>query len=366
MLISINSFGQKTKVYGTVTDAETGETLPFVNVMFQNSKIGTITDLDGKYEIESYYATDSLSAAFVGYTRLTFAIEKDVAQEMNFRLIESTTDLPELIVIPNEINPAHPILKKVIANKHINNREKLESYEYEVYNKMEFDINNLSDKFQKRKVFKKFNFIFDNIDSTEGKPYLPILISESLSQYHYRKNPKSQKEIIKATRVSGVDNESVSQFTGDMYQQINVYENHLKLLGRDFISPIANYGLNYYKYYLMDSMNVDGYWCYELKYMPKRKGELTLDGTIWIHDTTYAVKKIEGEMAKDANLNLVEELSITQTFQQVEDEVWMLTKDELFISFSLAKNKTGFYGRKATHYSDFVINKPKPDEFYKG
>ena len=366
LLFSITSFGQKTKVYGTVTDAETAEILPFVNVIFQGSKIGTTTGLDGKYEIESYYATDSISASFVGYTRFTIAINKDIAQEVNFKLSEASTGLPELIVIPNEINPAHPILKKVIANKHINNREKLESYEYEVYNKMEFDINNLSNKFQKSKVFKKFDFIFDNINSTEGKPYLPVLISESLSQYHYRKNPKSQKEIIKATRVSGVDNQSVSQFTGDMYQQINVYENHLKLLGRDFISPIANYGLNYYKYYLMDSINIDGYWCYELKYMPKRKGELTLDGTIWIHDTTYAVKKIEGNMAKDANLNLVEELSITQTFQQVEEEVWMLTKDELFISFSLAKNKTGFYGRKATHYSSFVINKPKPDQFYKG
>ncbi len=366
MLFSINSFGQKTKVYGTVTDAQTGEILPFVNVMFQGSKIGTTTDLDGQYEIESYYATDSISASFVGYRRLSIVIKKDISQQVNFKLSEASTDLPELIVIPNEINPAHPILKQVIANKHINNREKLESYEYEVYNKMEFDINNLSNKFQKSKVFKKFDFIFDNINSTEDKPYLPILISESLSQYHYRKNPKSQKEIIKATRVSGIDNESVSQFAGDMYQQINVYENHLKLLGRDFISPIANYGLSYYKYYLMDSMNIDGYWCYQLKYMPKRRGELTLDGTIWIHDTTYAVKKIEGDMAKDANLNLVEELSFTQTFQQVEEEVWMLTKDELFISFALTKNKTGFYGRKATHYSDFVINKPKPDQFYKG
>ncbi len=155
------------------------ETLPFVNVMFQGSKIGTTTDLDGYYELESYYGTDSLSASFVGYTRLTIAIKKDIAQEVNFKLSEASTDLPELIVIPNEINPAHPILKKVIANKHINNREKLESYEYEVYNKMEFDINNLSNKFQKSKVFKKFDFIFDNIDSTEGKPYLPILISES-------------------------------------------------------------------------------------------------------------------------------------------------------------------------------------------
>ena len=109
MLISINSIGQKTKVYGTVTDAETGEMLPFVNVMFHDSKIGITTDLDGQYELESYYATDSLSASFVGYKRLTIAIKKDIAQEVNFKLSEASTDLPELIVIPDEINPAHPI-----------------------------------------------------------------------------------------------------------------------------------------------------------------------------------------------------------------------------------------------------------------
>ena len=89
LLLSINSFGQKTKVYGTVTDAESGEPLPFVNVTFQDSKIGATTDLDGNYELESYYATDSLSASFVGYTRLTIAIEKDIAQEVNFKLFRS-------------------------------------------------------------------------------------------------------------------------------------------------------------------------------------------------------------------------------------------------------------------------------------
>ncbi|MDC0313857.1 carboxypeptidase-like regulatory domain-containing protein, partial [Flavobacteriales bacterium] len=113
LLLSINSFGQKTKVYGTVTDAKTGETLPFVNVVFQGSKIGSTTDLNGKYELESYYGTDSLSASFVGYTRLTIAIKKDISQEIDFKLSEASTDLPELMVIPNEINPAHPILEKV-------------------------------------------------------------------------------------------------------------------------------------------------------------------------------------------------------------------------------------------------------------
>ena len=190
MLLTINGFSQKTKVYGTVTDVETKEPLPFVNVTFQGSKIGTTTDLDGYYELESYYGTDSLSASFVGYTRLSIAINKDISQRIDFQLSEASTDLPELIIIPSNTNPAHPILEKVIQNKPINNREKLESYEYEVYNKMEFDINNLSNKLQKSKVFKKFDFIFDNIDSTDGKPYLPILISESISQYSLSKKPK--------------------------------------------------------------------------------------------------------------------------------------------------------------------------------
>lgn len=366
LIFGITVLGQKTTVYGVVTDAKTGETLPFVNVSFKGTKTGTTTNIDGYYKLSSYYVSDSIMASFVGYKKVTIPIKKDVDQEVNIVMEEETQTLQELVVLPNEENPAHVILKQVIANKEINNREKLESYQYEVYNKIEIDINNITEDFKNRKVFNKFDFIFDNIDSTDEKPYLPVFISESLSDLYYRKDPKSQKEFIKATRVSGVDNESVSQFTGDMYQQVNIYDNHLPVFGKNFVSPIANYGLRYYKYYLIDSMYIDNYWCYEIQFIPKRRGELTFDGTMWINDTTYAVKVVEGTIAKDANINFVDKLQVKQTFSQVKNEVWMLTKDELFVDFALTDKQMGFYGRKTTSYSDFVINQPKNDEFYSG
>ena len=185
-----------------------------------------------------------------------------------------------------------------------------------------------------------------------------------MSDYYYQKSPKKNKEIIKATRVSGVNNESVSQFTGDMYQQVNIYDNHVPVFGKNFISPIANNGFAHYKYYLLDSIEVEDYWCYHIRFMPKRKGELTFYGDLFIHDTTYAVRKVEGTIAEDANINFVKDLKVTQTFSQVEDEVWMLTKDELWVDINLADKEMGFYGRKQTTYRNFNINKPKPPEFY--
>lgn len=262
-------------------------------------------------------------------------------------------------------NPAHVIFRNVIANKPINNKAKLDAYEYEVYNKVEFDLNNVKDKFTKRKVFNKFDFIFDNIDSSENeKPYLPVLISEAISDFYYRRIPKNSKEIIKASRVSGVNNESLSQFMGQMYQQGNVYDDKINIFGKYFTSPFADNGLLHYRYYLEDSANLDGYWCYKLIFMPKRKQELTFEGEVWVHDTTYAIKEITGYIAEDANINFVKQLTIHQEFEQVEKEVWMPTKDQLFVELNLVEKQMGFYGRKSTSYKNFVINKPREGEFY--
>jgi hypothetical protein len=354
-------------VYGYVTDALKGDTLPFVNISFKDSKIGTVTDLNGKYVLESYYATDSIIVSFVGYRKVSLKIIKDKEQRLDIKLYPSTTDLPEIIIKPNDENPAHPILRKVLANKTINNREKLDYFEYEVYNKIELDINNLTEEFTESKAFRKFDFIFDNIDSTSAeKKFLPVFISESLSDFYYRKKPKTEKEYIKATKVSGIENESVAQFTGDMYQKVNIYENFLPVFGKNFVSPISDRGLNYYRYYLIDSMFVDKYWCYQIEFTPKRKGELTVEGTMWINDTTYAIKVVEGKIAADANINFVNELKVKQTFEQVENEVWMLVLDELIVDFQLAEKQMGFYGKKITSYRNFAINKPKEDGFYSG
>ena len=367
--VSSSLFAQTTRISGKVTDAETGESLPFVNISFQDSKIGTSSDINGEFEVETYYATDSLTASFVGYTPLTMKVRKDHEQTINFALENSKVELSEVVIEGSrkDENPAHPIVRAVIANRKINNREKLDSYEYEAYNKVEFDLNNLTDDFKNRRVFRPFQFVFDNIDSTsESKEFLPLFITESLSDYYYRKSPKTQKEFIRATKVSGTDNESVQQFLGDMYQNVNVYENYVPVFGKNFVSPIAGFGFTYYRYYLMDSAFVGNNWCYKIRFMPKRKQETTFVGDMWIADTTYAVRKVDVSVSEDANINFVNELRVHQEYEQVQKEVWMLTQDELVVDFNLTKKTMGFYGRRSASYRNFVINEKREDDFYKG
>jgi hypothetical protein len=358
---------QTTVVRGTVIDATTLEPLPYVNVAFKGTKIGTVTDFDGKYVLDSYYASDSVVCSSVGYSRQTTKIRLDREQTVDFSLESSSLELETFVIRASEHeNPAHPIIRNVLKYKPVNNREKLEAYEYEVYNKVEFDLNNLTEKFTEKKLFKPFDFIFDNIDTSDTKAYLPLFMTESLSDFYYRQQPKSEKEVIKATKISGIKNESISQFLGDMYQNVNIYDNYIYVFGKNFISPISNSGFSHYKYYLTDSTFIDNKWCYLIEYKPKHKQELTFEGEMWVNDTTYAVKQVEATIAANANINFISDLRVIQAYDQVEDEIWMLTKDDLVIDFNLGEKTMGMYGRKSTSYKDFVINKPREDAFYFG
>ncbi|MBK9177247.1 MAG: carboxypeptidase-like regulatory domain-containing protein [Flavobacteriales bacterium] len=367
------AWAQSTVVSGRVTDAVTGEPLPFVNIAFRDSRVGTTSDMEGRYKMETYYATDSLLFSSVGYVPRAFAVRKDRTQVIDVPMQPSATMLAEVVIKPTE-NPAFEILRRVVRYKPANNREKLAAYEYEAYNKVEFDLNNITEEFTKKKLFKPFAFIFDNIDSSGAKPSLPIFMTESLSEVYYRQQPKTQREYIRGTKVSGIENESVGQFMGDMYQNVNIYENFLVIFGKNFISPIADGGKGYYDYYLTDSAFVGKYWCYRLEFKPRRVQELAFTGHMWINDTTYAVRRIEAGIAEGANLNFVEGFWVKQEYEQVQSEVWMLTRDELVVDLNVVKdtgkpNKNpvqGFYGRRTATYRDFVINQPREPSFYDG
>lgn len=367
ILQSLLCFCQKTKVVGTVTDEITGLAIPYVTVRFQNTKIGAFTDSLGNYFFETYYATDTLEFSFSGYLKAKRFIELDTEQEINVALSVPSTDYEEVVVrAPDEL-PSTILHKKVIANKKINNKEKLESYSYEVYNKVQLDVNNIGDKFKDREVVKKLDLILDFIDSTEnGDNFLPMILSESVSDFYYNKTPKKKKEIMKASQISGVENIELNQFLGDMYLDVNIYDNNLYLFNKSFISPVSNVARNFYRFYLEDSMFIDNYWCYQLKFIPKRTGDMTFEGEMWIHDTTYAVKQIEMDIAPWTNINYVQELRIDHKFEQVENEVWMLTSEKMFADLKLTKKTQlyGLIGRRHSTRKNYTINKTQPLDFY--
>lgn len=357
-----NALAQLTKIRGKVVDQDTKELLSFVSLAFKGTSIGTITDFKGEFFLETRGATDSLLVSYVGYNQKSFAVKKGQYQELNIELKATTFSIEGVTIVPGE-NPAHPILRKIIKNKWRNDPERLESYSYESYNKIEIDLNNVDDEMKKKKIFKQFQFVFNYVDTNAitGKTYLPVFISEAISDYHYQRSPKVEKELIKATKISGVNNESVAQFTGKIYQKINLYDNYINVFDQGLVSPIADGGLFYYKYYLIDSAFIGNNWCYQISFKPKRKMEPTFTGDFWVHDTTWAIVKAQVRLAEFVNLNFVNDLVANAEYQKVNDTLWFPKQIALFVDFNLTDKTTGFFGRKTTAYSHVKIKEPVED-----
>jgi hypothetical protein len=362
--ISINSFAQNYTITGKVFDAESKEPLPFVPVLIKGTTVGATTDFDGNYSITTSKLADSIVSSYVSYKKLVRPIKRGETQIVNMPMILEGVNLLEVVVKAGE-NPAHRIIRNVIANKQYNNKRKLEAYQYETYNKVEFDLNRIPKEMREKKIFKPIKFVFDNVDSLNSgeKPSLPIFITEAISDIYYRSNPTLKKEVIRASKITGIENTSVTSVMGDMYQNINIYDNHILVFGKDFVSPISDNGLFYYKYYLEDSLFIGSTRCYQIRFKSKRPQELCFSGNMWISDSTWAVKRIEMSIPKEANINFINAANVIQEFMHI-DSTWMLSKDRLIIDFALSKNQVGIYGRKTTSYKNFIINQPKETKFY--
>jgi hypothetical protein len=368
-IIGLSAIAQVTKIRGKVLDALTGEPLPFVNVFLTGSTIGTTTDFEGGYYFETKARADSIAASFIGYKKQVLPIRLNRYQEINFSLAKDEFILDEVVVVAGE-NPADVIMRKVIENKSKNSKKELKAIQYEAYNKIQFDANNFEKYLSDKKFFKEFEFVFDFVDTStvNGKAYLPVFISESLSEIFIHQNPDSKIERIIAVRGSGIENPSIAQFMGNLYQEVNIYDNYIKLLGKNFVSPIADFSVAYYRYYLVDSAFYDNEKSYKLMLKPRRKQELTFTGSLWIHDSTFAVQELEINIAADANLNFVSDLTIRQEFERIDNEFWFLTKDFLIADFTIAQNNErlpGFFGQRTTTYRNFVLNEPKDPKFYR-
>ncbi|MFH1936122.1 MAG: DUF5686 family protein, partial [Bacteroidota bacterium] len=367
LLYSITVHAQVTKIMGRVTDASTGEPLPFANVVIAGTTIGTLTDFEGKYSMQFSIRADTVRASLIGFAPVSRKIILHQFQTIDFALRPETYTLEE-VTIRYAGNPAEKILARVIANKEMNSMQSFSSYQYEAYTKIELDANNISEKLKQRKLFKPFEFVFSYVDTStiNGKSYLPVFLTETMSDVYVRKFPRARKEIIKASRVSGLENESVAQFLGNLSEQIDIYKDHIPIFEKNFVSPVAEFGLDFYKYYLVDSTFLDNNWCYHIMFKPRRKQELTFTGSFWVADTSFAIRKIDLRIASDANINFINDLVVKQEFEWTDNRFWMITRDEMIADFNIIENTdkvVGFFGHRTSSYRNFQFDTPENKRF---
>lgn len=378
-LLATVAYAQTTTIRGKVVDAETKEPVPFANVLLKGSNIGTVTDLDGKYVLQTtstQYPT--LQISFLGYKTVFRNINLGETQEINVRLTSDATVLQEVEIRPkgekekyrNKNNPAVDFVREMIERKKKNRLEHYAAAEYEQYEKLQMSLSNMSDKFKQRRIFRKYKWLFDNVDTVTfpGKALLPIFLEEKLTDEYYQRSPEKRKTVLKGTQKVSfddyVDNDGLSSYLNFLYNDIDIYENNITLFTNQFLSPLADAAPTFYKFYLTDTIPGTPK-VIELTFVPRNPADFLFQGQLYVSwDSTYAVQRLNMTVNKNINLNWVRELYIDQEFNQSEDGRYYLSKSRMRADFGLSKNGGGIYGERVVSIKDFEIDHIRPPEFF--
>ena len=375
-LLSVAAQAQPLTIKGKVIDSETGDPVPFANVFVKGTARGTTTDFEGFYTFKidaDETVPDTLTASYLGYTEKSRPVTKNQGiLVMNYLLAPGGIQLEEVQVFAGE-NPAYRIIREAREHASQHDKRNLEAYEYESYSRIEIDVNNVNEKMRKRKLLKK---VFEALDSIQfdkgddGKPIMPVFLSESLSMVYYRDNPDRVSEHVKKMKVRGVgvdDGSLVSQLLGSTYQDFNFYQNYIKFLDKSIPSPFNDSWKLFYEYYLLDSMYIDSDYVYKIDVEPRNKRDLAFTGTIWITKEGAALRQVDLKITEDANINFIEGIRVQQQLQPVagEDSPWLPNKVRVTVDVAeLSENSPGMLIKSYYSNKDFKISKPKPLSFY--
>ncbi|MDB5198380.1 MAG: hypothetical protein JWO92_343 [Chitinophagaceae bacterium] len=366
LILSYSSPAQLRIITGKVIDAKTGQPLSSSSVYAVHSGNGVITDEDGSFTLTISDRIDSIAISMVGYTPVIKPVSKEKTQVINFEVQPSAGSMGEVTIsAKSKYTRAQRLVRLVIKNKSKHNVYNKDNFQSRVYDKVELDIKNIADKIERSRLLKPLAFVLDHMDSTTDKQkYLPVYLSETISDFYYKKNPETERYDYSAIKSSGFDNQSILTYIDGLYKKINIYDNLIKLVDINFISPIADNALNLYNYTINDTMLIDGHQCIQVQFSQIQYGTNTFNGFMWIVDSTYAIKSMTMHMDKSASINFVNKFEITQNFE-LDDEKFLPSKNILFIDLNIpAMKKMGVIAKKTTLFRDFSFNNPNIDTVF--
>jgi len=378
LVVALAAFGQSsmTQITGIVRDSLTREPLSYVSISLTGSDVGTLTNDKGGFTINTHKTFRRLRASAVGYSTREIDVKHGQGSVIIIDLPAATTQLGEVVVrrgrekYSKKNNPAVELVKRIIARRERYNPLKQPYYHYDKYEKMLYGFNDLSETGRENLVVGKFPLMMEYCDTSEftGKRILPVSVREKVSQEFYRRSPKTHREYIEALRHAGldegIDQESLKRFMDDVFSEIDIYDNDISLLTNRFVSPLSRIGVDYYKYYLNDTLDIGGTRCIELSFVPFTPQSFGFLGRLYIPlgDTTLFIKRVQMNVPHSINLNYVEQLFIDQEFVRGDDGLHHKVRDYMEIDFRIIPGTSGLFARRETLYSNHSNTAPDEEQ----
>ena len=380
---------QAQQITGYVIDAETGDSIPYASVTYKGHHVSAISNGQGRYTIARHEGWNITFSA-VGYKAHIIPVNAKTKAKLNVSLKPDKQVLAEVTVkakrsrYSRKNNPAVELMKRVVEAKKKTDLSINDYYRYNKYEKITTSLNDLKPEQLETGPFKKHPWLVEQVEtsSATGKLILPVSVDETVSQKVYRKDPHAEKTIIQGQSSKGVNNifqtgDIVNTVLKDVFTDIDLYQDHIRLLQYPFISPISKEGISFYRYYIEDTLAIERQRvgeegvvvsdsCIHLHFLPNNQNDMGFRGDLYIlKDSTLHVRRCEMTIPKQSNVNFVNNVKILQEYEQLPNGQWVLTKDDMSTELELLSFLREVTVTRTTRLTDYAFD-PIPKKLFRG
>ncbi len=375
MLIAAFASLAKAQITGEIY-GEDGYPIPLASAIYRGHHVAEASDLDGKFTIARHNGWE-LTFSSVGFMPQTITVRPDTPSHLKIVLKEDSRSLKEVVVkqkrerYSRKNNPAVELMKRVIAAKQRTDLENHEYYQYNKYQKITLSLNDIKPEDLETGKYRNKSYVKDQVETSSynNKLILPVSVDETVTQHIYRKNPKEEKDIIKGQRSEGVNNvlqtgDILNTLLKEVFTDIDIYDDHVRLMQYQFVSPIGETAISFYRYYIQDTVYVDRELCYHLEFIPNNQQDFGFRGELFVlADSTLHVKKCSFTLPKRTDVNFVQDMKITQEYTKLNNDEWVLTTDDLVAELKMFG--ADILVTKTTRLNEYAFD-DLPNKLFKG
>lgn len=311
-IMSGYTYAQTYTLNGRITDERNRQPLAFVNVVINDGQVGTISDIDGKYSIESTQPIHKVQFSSIGYETKEVLLTEGM-KKSNVRLTPKTFELHEVTVNAGE-NPAHRIIDSLLSHRKANNPNSLDAYRYHIYDQMVFTID--SSGFGEAMDQTSDNLDLRMFDSILRKS--DLMVMETASEVLF-KSPDHKLQNVLGTKVAGMKEPTFIYLVNSM-QSISFYDETINITGTEYVNPISKNCKTHY-FFTLEAVSpiTQGDSLYVISFHPMKGSTFAgLRGSMTINSDGWALQSVKASPNEQGGLYTV---TIQQLYEK-HDSRW--------------------------------------------
>ena len=364
-------------VSGIVVDAKSGSPLPFVNVYYEGKGVGAATDENGNFSVPYRKGWNILTISSVGFKKMEIPISGPIENlkvrlEVNSQTIKGVSIKGKRKKYDRKNNPAVELMRKVIAAKKHSDLRRHDYFSYQKYEKRTFALNEFTEKVFDDEHFKKLPFLKERVETCPetGKLILPISVDETFSKRIFKKDGNIDKTIVEGRNSTGLNEffntgDIATTMIEDVFTDVDIYDNNIHVLQSEFVSPLSSSsGISFYRYFIADTLDVDGIRCIEVTFTPNNSQDFGFNGSLYIMaDSTYRVHKANLNLPHNNAVNFVSDMYVSQEFETLPTGEQVIVNDNMIVQISVIGSFTKFHIKRDTYYSNYSLEEIPEKEF---